>query len=129
MGLIYIFCFLNTTNRRSAGKLKKYYSVTGAEDTIFVLLWHMKMSEAQTLNWLFGWVVIIYYTFFIIGITSMIFYYKKFHPTTKVDESVKNVQCFDSNLDLIDRKKWRRHQEQINSCEHSPPSEPNASRA
>ena len=118
MGAIYIFCFLNTTNRRSAQKLKKYYSVTAAEDTVFILLWYVKTSpvlQNGSHPWIFGWVAIIYYITFISGVGAMILYYKKFHPTTikaKENDSTVDIQYFDSNLDLVVLKNWRRGQEE-----------------
>jgi len=119
MGAIYIFCFLNTTNRRSARKLKKFYSVTAAEDTVFVLLWYVKirtsLSHGESPLWLFGWTAIIYYTAFITGVAAMIIYYKKFHPTTEAKDKATpvDIQYFDSNLDLVVLKNWRNDQENV----------------
>jgi hypothetical protein len=114
MGAIYIFCFLNTTTRRSARKLKKYYSVTWAEDTVFILLWYVKMNAPTLIQgdrishpWVFGWVAIIYYSAFVSGVSAMVFYYKRFHPAKKSQNTYPlDIQYFDSNLDLVSLKDW-----------------------
>ena len=78
IGFVYIFCFFNTKEGMTRKRLFLYYSIMLVENSLFVSMWYPQRS-------LYGAValgaILIVWGGFVIGIISMIMYYKFYHPS------------------------------------------------
>nr|CAB3263177.1 uncharacterized protein LOC104265836 [Phallusia mammillata] len=80
IGFIYIFCFFNMKEGRSRFRAIFYYIVVLTENTVMILLWWPQRTEGMWYNIPALFAV---WGGFILGISSMLLYYKYFHPASK----------------------------------------------
>lgn len=83
MGIVYVFCFINIQEGTTRFRVMLYYLVFFVENSLLVTLWYLTRSQVGILE--IGSTVITYGGF-VVGILSMLAYYKFFHPNQDIAE-------------------------------------------
>lgn len=82
MGFIHIFCFINTQEGATRQRVMTYYVLIFVENTLMIAAWYPTRRNS------FGWLEYSAASFvlggFLLGLISMLIYYKLFHPNQDI---------------------------------------------
>lgn len=91
IGLIYCFDFFNLREGRSRYRVFIFYSFIATQNLIFLIMYILHFQDTVTNNTMIA-IAIIIIGGMLVGLTSMLLYYGKFHPSklpTNIPQSIK----------------------------------------
>jgi len=84
LGFVYIFCFINAKDGTSRYRVTTYYILFFIENSILIAIWYPSRTKA------FGILeysaLVLVWGGFLLGLFSMLIYYKYFHPNQDITE-------------------------------------------
>jgi len=83
MGFVYVFCFINVKEGTTRNRVMIYYLIFFIENSLLVAMWYPTRTHMGTME--IG-AIIFTWGGFLIGIGSMLAYYKFFHPRQDITE-------------------------------------------
>ena len=83
MGIVYVFCFINIKEGTTRFRIMIYYLIFFVENSLLVAVWYPTRSQVGILE--IGSIVFTWGGF-LVGILSMLAYYKFFHPKQDITE-------------------------------------------
>lgn len=93
IGIVHIFIYLNTVDSNTFCKHLWFYMLCFVENIVANLLWGFTCPPKVREAWYFNVFFITCIVSFFVGITSMIAYYTKFHPSRKQRASSSPLQA------------------------------------
>lgn len=90
IGLIYCFDFFNLCEGRSRYRVLAFYSIIATENVVFLITFALRFANVITTNTIIATAIAIIGGMFI-GLTSMLLYYGKFHPSRMTSRVQRNV--------------------------------------
>eukprot|EP00111_Clytia_hemisphaerica_P011017 TCONS_00032294-protein len=90
MGVVYVFCFINVKEGTTRARVMAYYIIFFIENSLLIAFWYPTRSQIGILE-----IGAIVFTWggFLIGLFSMLAYYKFFHPKQDITEGWCNCCC------------------------------------
>lgn len=93
---IYIFCYVNFNSQKTQWRYITFYTIMFLENSVLLIVWYLSAVEKDSLT--VYTIVFIACLTFVVGVISMILYYRFFHiPAKKLALDGKNNICLNDS--------------------------------